>query len=1086
MTLLASICLSVLVIVVPGKSQNVVTLPGDILMGGLFSIQSSEGGQCAGIDRVSVQIHEAVRWTLKQLNRQNFIPGITLGLMAYKTCSLPALAVKQTLELIETASRNETSFLYGILGPETTSETQPVSRLLSSLPVDDRLLQVSYSATAASLTDKTIYKNLYRVIVADNVQVEVMLQLIQQLKWNYVAISYENDSYSIEGATALKVESERRGICIPVFEMITTTSSIVSLREKLDIKSSPVSGMVFFGRRQTVTRVLEYLDEHLLNDQFQMIVSEALALEPSYLQNGQNNVFDRAKGLLLPTPVYEPIPEFTSHWNTLFQNATTFREEAKENHWLSLYFRSLTGCDLRPETDIIKCWSDSSNSYEITQQPLFISYAVLATGVMAQVFKNVISRTCGAGNTICNAMRDVSQGTLIAEIEKLRLKPSDLMGSLFPGRGNISFSKGEMHLYTEKSLYEIYNYKRNHTEFNFHKVGSFNGSLKLSLDQIQSFDKSGKKGSPVPGNCHKGYNCPECLKDPLEEIIHIKGDYYVVALVPIHNRRSTDGDSLNVFRCGPLRSAIGVDIAEALMFATKDVNNKTGEFPSVLGNTSIGLVVLDTCNNPVIIRDKIVKLHKGELHLGGGVQSSAISDKVIGYIGPLASSISIPLASTMKQLDQLFIAYASTSSKLRARNKYPTFMRTASSLDDQVQPMMKVAKKLRAKYIQVLYTDEAYGQSGRDSVLEGANKAGVCVAQSVPVKEDIDPKRYVGIVYKLRQFRAARMVIVFSRSHTTPALMTAVSEEIKLGEFIFFGSGEGWARRTNVIKGNYNLKGSFTMAQDLPVDPHFEQYFRNISSSSDVNPWLRPFLEKRANCFFPGSFLKKDKQECTSSLLSSHHQIDTWVPFATTALYALVRGFRSSLHHVCRGTATKCPEYSTSELIRYTKDVQLDVYRDGKQRRVFDEGGNGASGFRISQLVPGIGSDDLEYKDVGMAAGDVFTFKMDEQDLRITYTANCPSQYECDKCTFETTAGMASGISVELMAALAGEGAAILVLAVTVIVMCVKYRRQRGAPNSGDKADTDYDSIDVLSASEDRGMYLRAVPEARRESLPAQ
>ncbi|XP_048248201.1 uncharacterized protein LOC124141164 isoform X1 [Haliotis rufescens] len=867
-----------------------------------------------------------------------------------------------------------------------------------------------------------------------------MLQLIQQLKWNYVAIGYENDSYSIEGATALKVESERRGICIPVFEMITTTSSIASLREKLDIKSSPVSGMVFFGKGRTVTRVLEYLDEHLLNDQYQLIVSEAIALEPSYLQNGQNNVFDRAKGLLLPTPVYEPIPEFTSHWNTLFQNATTFREEAKENHWLSLYFRSLTGCDLRPETDITKCWSDSSNSYGITQQPLFISYAVLATGVMAQAFKNVISRTCGAGNRICNAMNDVSQGTLIAEIEKLRLKPSDLMGSLFPGRGNISFSKGEMHMYTEKSLYEIYNYKRNHTEFNFHEVGSFNGSLKLSLDQIQSFDKSGKEGGQVPGNCHKGYNCPECLKDPLEEIIHIKGDYYVVALVPIHNRLSTDGDSLNVFRCGPLRSAVGVDIAEALMFATKDVNNKTGEFASVLGNTSMGLVVLDTCNNPVIIRDKIVKLHKGELHLGDGVQSSAISDKVIGYIGPLASSISIPLASTMKQLDQLFIAFASTSSKLSDRKEYPTFMRTASSLDDQAGPMMVIVKKLGAKYIQVLYTDEAYGQSGRDSVLEAAKKAGVCVAQSVPVKEDIDPKQYVGIVYKLRQFRAARMVIVFSRSHTTPALMTAVSEEIKLGEFIFVGSGEGWARRTNVIKGNYNLKGSFTMAQDLPVDPNFEQYFRNISSSSDVNPWLRPFLEIRANCFFPGSFLEKNKQECTPSLLSSHHQIDTWVPFATTALYALVQGFRSSLHHVCRGTATKCPEYSTSELIRYTKDVQLDVYRDGKQRRVFDEDSNGASGFVIYQIVRGIGTNDLEYKEVGRATGNSVAFNVDVLEPNVRYTAECPSQYECDRCVYEeleTTVGSTPG---PLIAAVV-EAAIILFLTVAVIVICIKYRK---------------------------------------------
>ncbi|XP_046550013.1 uncharacterized protein LOC124259844 isoform X3 [Haliotis rubra] len=1087
MALLPGICLLVLVIVVPGESQNVVTLPGDVLIGGLFSIQTSEDGQCTGINRVSVQVHEAVRWTLQQLNRQNFIPGVKLGLMASKTCGDPARAVKRTLEMFRTSEENTTALLFGVLGPESTSETQPVSRLLSSLPVEDRLLQISYSATAASLTDKTVYKNLYRVIAADNVQVEVMLQLIQQLKWNYVAIGYENESYSIEGATALKEESERREICIPLFEMITTTISIASLREKLDIKSSPVSGMVFFGRGRTVTRVLEYFDEHLYMEQFQLIVSEAVALEPSYLQNGQNDVFDRAKGLLVPTPVYEPISEFTSYWNFLFENATTFREEAQTNRWLSLYFQSLTGCDLLPGTDITKCWSDSSKSYKITQQPLFISYAVLATGVVAQALKNVISRTCGAGNTLCNAMRDVSQETLIAEIEKLRLEPSDLMTSLFPWTGNISFIKGEIHLQAEKSLYEVYNYKRNDTEFNFHKVGSYNGSLHLSFDQIQSSDKSGNTGGPVPGNCQKGHICSECVKEPSEEIIHIKGDHYVVALVPIHNKQTGSGDSQNVFKCGPLRPATGVDIAEALVFAVKDVNSETGEFASVTGNTSIGLVVLDTCNNPLIIRDKIVKLHRGELHLGGRVFSSAITDKVIGYIGPLASSISIPLASTMEQLDQLFIAYASTSSKLKDRKTYPTFMRTASSLDDQVQPMMKVAKKVGASYIQVLYTDEAYGQSGRDSVLEGAKKAGVCVAQSVPVEEDIDPKEYVGIVYKLRQFRAAKMVIVFSRSHTTPALMKALSEEIELGEFIFFGSGEGWARRTNVIKGNYNLKGSFTMAQDLPVDPNFEQYFRNISSSSDENPWLRPFLEKSANCYFPDSFLKKDRQECTASLLSSHHQIDTWVPFATTALYALVRGFRSSLLNVCWGAATKCREYSTTELIRYTKDVELDVFRDGKQHRVFDEDGNGASGFVIYQIVGAIGSNDLEYKEVGRATGDSLAFNMEGLEPKVTYSAECPSQYECDRCVYEEQETTDSPIRDDFIAAVAVEAAIILLLTVTVIIMCMKYRKLETSEEiveyitSDYHKDHEYAYAEPVSNNNQPVIYLHPVDDPNRQ-----
>ena len=66
----------------------------------------------------------------------------------------------------------------GIIGPDRTGEAISVSSFLSSLPADRRPLQVSGSATGASLNDRQLYSNFLRVIPPDSTQVKVQSNLI--------------------------------------------------------------------------------------------------------------------------------------------------------------------------------------------------------------------------------------------------------------------------------------------------------------------------------------------------------------------------------------------------------------------------------------------------------------------------------------------------------------------------------------------------------------------------------------------------------------------------------------------------------------------------------------------------------------------------------------------------------------------------------------------------------------------------------------------------------------------------------------------------------------------------------------------
>lgn len=63
-----------------------------------------------------------------------------------------------------------------VLGPTFSSESAVVSRILSSVPDDYKLLQVSYSSTAAFLTNKTnaeTFLNFFRTIPSDKIQTQV-------------------------------------------------------------------------------------------------------------------------------------------------------------------------------------------------------------------------------------------------------------------------------------------------------------------------------------------------------------------------------------------------------------------------------------------------------------------------------------------------------------------------------------------------------------------------------------------------------------------------------------------------------------------------------------------------------------------------------------------------------------------------------------------------------------------------------------------------------------------------------------------------------------------------------------------------
>src|SRR5690348_13573620 len=71
--------------------------------------------------------------------------------------------------------------------------------------------QISYSSTAAILSDKTKYTYFSRVVPSDSLQSEAMIDVVSALGWTYVNILYDEGAYGEKGYESLRKIAEARG-----------------------------------------------------------------------------------------------------------------------------------------------------------------------------------------------------------------------------------------------------------------------------------------------------------------------------------------------------------------------------------------------------------------------------------------------------------------------------------------------------------------------------------------------------------------------------------------------------------------------------------------------------------------------------------------------------------------------------------------------------------------------------------------------------------------------------------------------------------------------------------------------------------
>lgn len=317
---------------------------------------------------------------------------------------------------------------------------------------------------------------------------------------------------------------------------------------------------------------------------------------------------------------------------------------------------------------------------------------------------------------------------------------------------------------------------------------------------------------------------------------------YIIGVVPVHSKGTTP------LECGEIKKG-GLDIVETIRFAVKEAKSKP--------EANIGLVIIDSCNDPQIIQEKILTLHRFGVYVNG--QYLPIGDKIIGYIGGWSSDVSKAVAAIISRLKYPQISYASTAPILSKRSIYPYFLRTPTPDDKQAETILKIVQELGGNFIQIVHSEGAYGEGGRDLILDYISKTTfeMCVAQAISFKTDSNG---AFVLSKLRKFPKAQIVVMFLGSFDIVQLFDTFNT-IDKNEFLFISS-EGWGTRFDV--GKYDkLIGSITVTSQLTVNEKLKDHVSSLKPDrSNVNPWIRPYMEKEFDCYFEWSYDKRSSKKC--------------------------------------------------------------------------------------------------------------------------------------------------------------------------------------------------------------------------------
>ncbi|XP_053092063.1 taste receptor type 1 member 1-like [Pangasianodon hypophthalmus] len=182
------------------------------------------------------QMFEVMRFAVEQINNSTTIlPNITLGYEIYDYC-LKTRSFPSILDFISDKGRINVSAkkskhnVIGLVGAYASSQSMSVAPLFMM----DLIPMISYASSSYDLSNKWVYPSFLRTVPTNQDLIMVIIKLIQQFGWNWVAFISSDDAYSRNGLELFRSNIKDTSICLAFFYELTSKSNYSDILNKID------------------------------------------------------------------------------------------------------------------------------------------------------------------------------------------------------------------------------------------------------------------------------------------------------------------------------------------------------------------------------------------------------------------------------------------------------------------------------------------------------------------------------------------------------------------------------------------------------------------------------------------------------------------------------------------------------------------------------------------------------------------------------------------------------------------------------------------------------------------------------------
>ncbi|XP_076845098.1 taste receptor type 1 member 2.2 [Brachyhypopomus gauderio] len=228
-------------------------LQGDYILGGLFSLNILQPKrqvypvalecQRYDFDDASYQMLQMMRFAVEEINNSSsLLPNVSLGYEIFAHCSntqnFPSVFSFISQNGSVPVNRRRDDYqpkIIALTGPYESTATITVAPFF----MVDLIPMVNYGSSSYELSNKKLYPSFLRTVPSNKDLIWIIILIIKQFGWNWIAFIGSKDDYSQDGLNLFYQYSRQHNICLAYQELLSQNSDYyLTLQkiEKLNIK----------------------------------------------------------------------------------------------------------------------------------------------------------------------------------------------------------------------------------------------------------------------------------------------------------------------------------------------------------------------------------------------------------------------------------------------------------------------------------------------------------------------------------------------------------------------------------------------------------------------------------------------------------------------------------------------------------------------------------------------------------------------------------------------------------------------------------------------------------------------------------